>query len=442
MLTTGWNENIELGDTEAFVLSSRSADNEQSLSRCQPFIQQTQSMFALSYATGGVLETKGSGDVIVVCGGQFKHETNYKCYHISKENSYLPSVVGLLQEKRLYAASTVVLNGSALWVTGGYSDGNPSKTTELITASMVLDSINDEDKTLSTGIPLPEPLMGHCLENINSKTAILYGGNMLKEDGASVFVKYAWTINNIDKMPSEENDYWTRIEPMAFFHHFHSCGVIRADIGNSSSSRKFVVAAGGNAGEKNVVDTVELLPVDETGDVSGKWFLGPRLPTKLTRASSATTKDKDILFVAGGWINFFSEDNITRSYVIYSLKCIGFCFWTIEEPELTFERVSSVALVIPPAIQDTTECKSKLYHLANPKKSFKNYPDVQVLCKESHVGDGVCDAFNNNARCGFDGGDCCLGEETKCSECQGIWCKCHTTGEQSCDGLFFVLRLP
>ena len=41
-----------------------------------------------------------------------------------------------------------------------------------------------------------------------------------------------------------------------------------------------------------------------------------------------------------------------------------------------------------------------------------------------YVGDNYCDDENNNALCGFDGGDCCQGDAAKdgwdryCNECQ------------------------
>ena len=46
-----------------------------------------------------------------------------------------------------------------------------------------------------------------------------------------------------------------------------------------------------------------------------------------------------------------------------------------------------------------------------------------------YVGDGYCDDENNNALCGFDGGDCCPGDGAKegwnnfCNDCKCIQIK-------------------
>ena len=41
-----------------------------------------------------------------------------------------------------------------------------------------------------------------------------------------------------------------------------------------------------------------------------------------------------------------------------------------------------------------------------------------------HYGDGICDDYNNNPECDFDGGDCCLTsvDKQRCTECL---CKKH-----------------
>ncbi len=54
-------------------------------------------------------------------------------------------------------------------------------------------------------------------------------------------------------------------------------------------------------------------------------------------------------------------------------------------------------------------------------------------CQESQVGDGICHAENNNAKCEFDGGDCCSGLDGQCQHCfPGESCRCHETGEHRC----------
>ncbi len=59
------------------------------------------------------------------------------------------------------------------------------------------------------------------------------------------------------------------------------------------------------------------------------------------------------------------------------------------------------------------------------------------LCQRNKIGDGMCQAVNNNAKCEFDGGDCCTGEDPSCIFCYGQFCLCHETGEYHCTGSIY-----
>jgi len=51
---------------------------------------------------------------------------------------------------------------------------------------------------------------------------------------------------------------------------------------------------------------------------------------------------------------------------------------------------------------------------------------MSKLCNQETFNDGICDDFNNNERCSFDGGDCCdykLGWDSRCKENNGD-CEC------------------
>lgn len=51
--------------------------------------------------------------------------------------------------------------------------------------------------------------------------------------------------------------------------------------------------------------------------------------------------------------------------------------------------------------------------------------DCDNFCpNQNWVGDGICDDFNNNQPCNFDGGDCCL-EELIIDHCE--ICQCINT---------------
>ncbi len=50
------------------------------------------------------------------------------------------------------------------------------------------------------------------------------------------------------------------------------------------------------------------------------------------------------------------------------------------------------------------------------------------------IGDNLCDGYNNEERCDYDGGDCCSGADPYCLQCSGANCICHETGEKMCLG--------
>ena len=51
-------------------------------------------------------------------------------------------------------------------------------------------------------------------------------------------------------------------------------------------------------------------------------------------------------------------------------------------------------------------------------------------CLENYIGDNFCDDNNNNAKCGFDGGDCCGSsvDTTYCTECMCKECGGEVSG--------------
>ncbi len=56
-------------------------------------------------------------------------------------------------------------------------------------------------------------------------------------------------------------------------------------------------------------------------------------------------------------------------------------------------------------------------------------------CRPLSLGNGQCDAINNNNECEFDGGDCCTFDDEDCLKCYGDYCTCHATGKRMCGGM-------
>ncbi len=462
IVTTGWKENYEVGDTETFAVPTNHTNHNLDIDRCQVLTSQTQTMHALSSATGGLLKvTKPDGSATtympIVCGGnQFSNEDTEKCYYLHGQQFKRSTIVGIMSKKRRGAASISILNGNVLWVTGGSYGVSSDTTTEFLDLSLVQSSLSSANSnktigTLSEGPPLPTAMAYHCLGRVSSKTAIIYGGTDWYETSA---FDTAWSTDNLDN--TTDDRMWMPRAPMALGRFKHSCGVLKNGIGTTGN---FAVAAGGNKGPELVTRRVELLKIDvidadgggEMVVFSESWEDGPIMPTTLLGAASATTEDQEILFVAGGAVaydimidisDYSVSDYILESKAIHSLRCAeGFCWWETADTELFFPRTLGVALIIPPAIpQHDTECKSHTLHkgnlLADIFYPFK-YLDV-VQCNNTAIGDGYCHTINNNERCSFDGGDCCLGGEALCLNCYAKWCDCHETGARHCGMLSCV----
>ena len=371
LVTTGFNDYHAIGDTEAYVLvSSTFADDQHSLIRCKPLPDQPQSMYALEHATGAVLRGHQPPFVYmpIVCGGLTNEGTpNYNCYNLVGGGYNIPTVAGTMTEGREGAASISLLDATMLWVTGGISVG-VTDTTEWLDVSKV-ESNNglDNNSILSQGIPLPMPMAFHCLERISDKTVILYGGteHISKMNGFDS----AWTLKVGEDFKSNDDSSqsWT---PRASMNHArcqHNCGVIKIVPNEGTTSiTKLVVAAGGLVeGDNSGSNIVELLQIEEATEGSGQitysdsWELGPSMPKTVWAASSVTTKDQTILFVAGGQYRLLDNE---RSKDIYMFRCLSanYCWWTKEDVTLSFERIHSVSLITPPREQaneaEVTEC--------------------------------------------------------------------------------------
>ena len=89
-----------------------------------------------------------------------------------------------------------------------------------------------------------------------------------------------------------------------------------------------------------------------------------------------------------------------------------------------------------------------------PELSIKIFPAC-LSPYPQYIGDGWCFDENNNAGCGFDGGDCC-GQDVKtayCSECKclgknitskaapGPFCSCSVEGVIDCELLIYFHKI-
>ncbi len=349
-MTTGSHGDLVIGDTETFVIPPLYATNQESLAVCQPLSSLDKLMYSLRAATGGVLTAKleqqfkgsVSNEHFPVACGILANEKEANCFHFGPGMS-LPAKIAVMREKREGAASTIVMNGTALWITGGMIEG-VTDTTLLLSVSSALLSFNqsgDSDiPTLKNGTKLPMAMAYHCLVMVHGDVAILYGGTDMQEETAAI--SSTWSM--------EPHGNWIARAPMAYGRYQQGCGVIVTDVTMSGNPNRFVVAAGGfhnQFGEPLSTKSVQLFRVNYDQSLADAlWEAGPTLPHTLAGGGSATTSDQSVLFLAGGLV---SLDPYLESRAIYSLRCaLGTCWWRKDDTELMVQRVSPIALVIPP----------------------------------------------------------------------------------------------
>ena len=140
--------------------------------------------------------------------------------------------------------SSVVLNKSKMWVTGGISNnGNVEKSTEIVSL----------DQPPVPGPDLPFTVWHHSMVLVDPTTVYLIGG---LQNGARS--DKTWIID-------PTNDFQIKVGPsLNFSRDDHSCSKIRIE------GRIFLVVAGGRE-KPGILDSVELL--DTTSPDQG-WIMG------------------------------------------------------------------------------------------------------------------------------------------------------------------------
>ncbi len=257
-------------------------------------------------ATGGVMVNPDGEDCsFVVCGGQdadtrLMHDT---CKRLSDPAE---KTAGFLQVPRVGAASLVMNNGTDLWVTGGFN----MFTFALDTTEFVSLSENSSDD----GPILPSGVKYHCLEQVDSKSAILIGGQDVSNQSQSR--NYWYDANTMG---------WIFAKPLKASKAKHACGVIRDGL---EQDWKIIVAAGGITINGVMTKTVELMVLLTDKYHGTPWELGPEMPEEVANAASATTSGQQKLLVIGG--TTISNKQGTSS--VYEMTCwLLECQWKLLE---------------------------------------------------------------------------------------------------------------
>jgi hypothetical protein len=156
-------------------------------------------------AVGGFLN---QGDPLV-CGG---YPATNVCHVVNQ-----PGQSSEMLEERAYSTS-LTLNSSHLWVTGGNNVNEVLQTSEFVSIG----------QTSVQGPDLPYPVHSHCLVGVNSSTAQLCGG---------------WNnggiLNECHYMDLEDHS-WSQGPSMMTKRSQHSCGIFKSA---AHQGRNIVIAA-------------------------------------------------------------------------------------------------------------------------------------------------------------------------------------------------------
>ncbi len=312
---------------------------------------------SLKSASGGLLKSESANNVYfpVTCGSPSFCSATMDCYDMTSGKAIVSDVMF-----RQSSASVSIYNGTALWLTGGKScfvcfinlwvEWEYVKSTELIRLS------GDNKASSEPWWDLPMEMGYHCLQTIDDGGKVVLFGGLTDWSYDYSEVIYNSYVADLNSNHEEGDNVWLEIDSLNERRASHACGVMR--LGQNNMSTEIVVAAGGrkvyidfyaNEGGISSIDTVEFLAIHQGNIEQARWEYGPKLPTTLSRAASATTKSGTSLYIAGGLI---SEQDKIPSMLVLRLHCIGdtvsSCSWTKDTFELWHEMSASVAMIIPP----------------------------------------------------------------------------------------------
>ncbi len=293
-----------------------------------------------SVSTGGVMGFD-SDFSIVICG--ITTMKDYSCFMLDDSpDGHMSSALG---SPRVAAASLTIDNGTTLWLTGG-NDTAAQETSIFLKLAEDGNGFTSEEKDLSHGA-----IKHHCLERVDSATAILIGG----QDQFGIPLDYSYLI-------STDTTVWNKNAGRATLKKGrarHSCGVLKDPF---YPERKIAIVAGGKTTVDDfsvVILSVETLEIFGNDLPSHDWsYAESNLPMAISDAASVTSVDQQSMFVIGGIASDGStQDSVYRLH--FSRIELKGAWETIEH---AFKGLNSkaggLAMVLPPMPTLSLSCKS------------------------------------------------------------------------------------
>jgi hypothetical protein len=210
---------------------------------CQPKFWADYPLDKVYAASGGLLTNNNA----LICGGRTGSGRLDDCFSIGIYS--IPHGIkktATLTQPRWFASS-VVLNSTTLWLTGGYLGSGHTKSTEFVQLTGT-----------TPGPDLPLEVAYHCLVSLNDTTALLIGGQL--QDGTSS--KFTWFYNTDHKT-------WTDGPSLILGRYYHSCALFKSP--QHGHTDTVIVTGGGNG--TNYLASTELLNLESNSWQSGKGQL-------------------------------------------------------------------------------------------------------------------------------------------------------------------------
>ena len=307
----------------------------------------------------------GLASLPIICGGRRGNSGPIsECYIAGKK---LHDPVAKLLTPR-FGSAAVAISSHQLWITGGVDGVTPLSSTEIV-------NVQASYASVEKGPELPEPMVGHCIVQLNLSTVLFMGG------GPSTTKKtffYEMTTQT-----------WTNGPDMNYGRAYFGCGLMQTATGSS-----IVVVSGGGTSLTDFHAKTEFLPLDETHGMKGsagalnpfhgpeffflsqgmthglKWsvgapnpyhiheffcqdifILGPDLPIPLF-AHQMVNFDGSVVAIGGGKRSGHSD-------ALFKLLCStkGECEWKKMSQKLTVARDFFVAMTIP---DEMANCRAKV----------------------------------------------------------------------------------
>jgi hypothetical protein len=235
-VTTGTN----IGSKKIEVIDLSDSSNV-----CQPSVLADYPLDKVEGASGGLL----NNNVALICGGDNFPTIHDDCFPITA--NAIEASVKLTKPK--VGSSSVVLNGSTLWLTGGFLKELKEETDEyqeyfyVETKSTEFVQLNGP----SPGPDLPHKVGSHCLVSLNDSIVILIGGFQ-----GGKHLEDTFYYNN-------DHQTWTEGPSLINGRYDHSCALFKSPLHGDT-----VIVTGGY-GQDGTLASTELLNLD-----SNSWTLG------------------------------------------------------------------------------------------------------------------------------------------------------------------------